>query len=427
MATQAQIEQFNQAISSGNFAAAGAIAQAAGVSPEAVTGYLNEVGSSLGLTGPVTQDVVSSYMGGAGPVMDPGATVLPIAPTVARPLAPTGDLSSQLIAAYNSGNIAEINRLVQAQNLNTRDVRGMFPDFDINNMLAGINLPRGTTATSTDPLGSREQYLNEVLGRARELFLTGDQPTAFPGRTFVPPSAETLQSLEQQTTLAGSMAPMLEQARQAYMSSLGSLQDTARGDFLQGSPFRDAMVTAATRPLTQQFSEQVLPGISSQFSAAGRFGSGAMERAQGRATEGFGRALGDVTAGIVAQDYGRERQFQEAAMRDVGTLAGRAPQFFAASFLPATALSQVGAQREAILGQPLQEEMARFQFEQQLPFDQLQRYAATVQGVPMPAAAQPQGNRTLQNVGAALNIASAVPGAVAGVRSAGNFISGLLN
>jgi hypothetical protein len=218
---------------------------------------------------------------------------------------------------------------------------------------------------------------------------------------------------------------MLQRAQQAYETSLGQLGQTAGGQFLQGSPYQEAMIAAATRPLTQQFGEQVLPGISSQFSAAGRYGSGAMERAQERATEGFGRALGDVTAGIVAQDYGRERQFQEAAMRDVGTLAGRAPQFFAASFLPSTALGQVGAQREAIAAQPLQEEMARFQFGQDLPFNQLARYASLVQGVPQPIP-QPQGNTSLQNIGAGLNILGAVPDAVRGARAAGSFISGLI-
>jgi hypothetical protein len=279
-------------------------------------------------------------------------------------------------------------------------------------------------AISSMPLGSREEYLNELLGLARGTF-AGPQPTFFPGQTYVPPSAETLQSLEQQTSLAQSMTPMLQRAQQAYETSLGQLGQTAGGQFLQGSPYQEAMIAAATRPLTQQFGEQVLPGISSQFSAAGRYGSGAMERAQERATEGFGRALGDVTAGIVAQDYGRERQFQEAAMRDVGTLAGRAPQFFAASFLPSTALAQVGAQREAIAAQPLQEEMARFQFQQDLPFNQLARYASLVQGVPQ-TIPQPQGNTGLQNLGAGLSVLGAIPGAVSGVRSAGNFISGLL-
>jgi hypothetical protein len=112
-------------------------------------------------------------------------------------------------------------------------------------------------------------------------------------------------------------------------------------------------------------------------------------------------------------------------MRDVGTLAGRAPQFFAASFLPSTALGQVGAQREAIAAQPLQEEMARFQFQQDLPFNQLARYASLVQGVPQ-TIPQPQGNTGLQNLGAGLSVLGAIPGAVSGVRSAGNFISGLL-
>jgi hypothetical protein len=275
------------------------------------------------------------------------------------------------------------------------------------------------------PLGSREEYIAELLGLIRGTYGSA-MPSYFPGATYVPPSEQTLESLAQQEALAQSMAPLIQNAQKAYESSLAQLQQTAGGQFLQGSPYQQAMVDAATRPITQQFGEQVLPGISSQFSAAGRYGSGAMERAQERATEGYGRALGDVTASIVAQDYGRERQFQEAAMRDVGTLAGRAPQFFAASFLPSAALAQVGAQREAIAAQPLQDEIARFQFQQNMPFAQLANYAALIQGVPMPAQ-QLQGNTALQNIGAGLNVLGAIPSAVGGVRSLGSFVSGLLS
>jgi hypothetical protein len=308
---------------------------------------------------------------------------------------------------------------------------GPVSEKDVSSYMKGVSskkekLPKDEKPrVASAPLGSREEYLAELLGLIRGTY-GGPMPQFFPGQTYVPPSAETLAALEQQKTLASSLAPMIEDARQAYMSTLGNIQQTATGQFLQGSPYRDAMVAAATRPLTQQFGEQVLPGISSQFSAAGRYGSGAMERAQERATEGYGRALGDVTASIVAQDYGRERQLQEAAMRDVGTLAGRAPQFFAASFLPSTALAQVGAQREAIAAQPLGEEMARFQFEQDLPFNQLARYASMIQGVPTPTP-QPQGNTRLQDIGAGLNILNAIPGAISTARSVGSTIAGLLN
>jgi len=51
--------------------------------------------------------------------------------------------------------------------------------------------------------------------------------------------------------------------------------------------------------------------------------------------------------------------------------------------LPSQQLAQVGAAREAIAAQPLQEQMARFNFGQQLPYQQLSGYLSSVYGSPM--------------------------------------------
>jgi len=44
---------------------------------------------------------------------------------------------------------------------------------------------------------------------------------------------------------------------------------------------------------------------------------------------------------------------------------------------------KVGAQQEAIAAQPLQEQLARYQFQQQLPYQQLQGYLSSVYGTPL--------------------------------------------
>ena len=248
-------------------------------------------------------------------------------------------------------------------------------------------------------------YLEEALGRARSLFLTGQQPTLYPGQMYVSPSEQTLSALSTQEALARAAQPSLQASQEAYNAALGGMQQTAQGGFLQGSPYRQQMIEAATRPLTQQFSENVVPTISSQFSKAGRYGSGAMERALGTATESFGRALGDVTSNIVGQDYARERGFQQEALAMLPTAASQAPQFFAQQFLPSQALAQVGAQREAIAGQPLQEAINRYNFEQQIPYSQLSGYLSSIYGSPLGNLQQlPQSqNSTLQNIGSVLS------------------------
>jgi hypothetical protein len=143
------------------------------------------------------------------------------------------------------------------------------------------------------------------------------------------------------------------------------------------------MMQAATRPLEQQFSQAVLPGISSLYSKSGRLGSGSMERALGTATEGFGRAIGDITSNIAGTQYQAERGLQQQAQLAQAALAQAAPSIYGQQFLPSQTLAQIGAQQEAIAAQPLQEQMARFSFGQQLPYQQLQGYLSSVYGSPM--------------------------------------------
>jgi hypothetical protein len=108
-----------------------------------------------------------------------------------------------------------------------------------------------------------------------------------------------------------------------------------------------------------------------------------MERALGGATEAYGRALGDVTSNIVGQDYARERGLQQQAQMGQAALAQAAPSFYQSSFLPAQTLAQVGAAREQIAGQPLQEAMQRYQYSQLLPYEQLKGFLSSVYGTPM--------------------------------------------
>lgn len=250
-------------------------------------------------------------------------------------------------------------------------------------------------------------FLTEGLRQAQELFLR-QQPSMYPGQTYIPPSEQTLTALQQQENIARQASPFLGAAQGAYLQSLGGLSGTAAGQYLNANPYQQQMMQAATRPLQQAFSEQVLPGISSLYSRSGRLGSGAMERALGTVSEQFGRSLGDITANIAGQQYQQERGLQQQAALQLANLAQAAPQIYGQQFLPSQTLGQIGAQREAIAAQPLQEQMSRYAFEQQLPYQQLSGYLSSVYGSPLGSfgtpAAQPQysPNRTIGALGGGL-------------------------
>jgi hypothetical protein len=238
-----------------------------------------------------------------------------------------------------------------------------------------------TTTSSVDP--ALLPYLTQGLERAQSLFLTGEQPKFFEGQTYVSPSAQTTEALAQQEALARQASPVLQQAQTAYQQALGGIGQTAQGGFLQGSPYQQAAMQAATRPLEQQFSQQVLPSIASLYSKSGRYGSGAMQNALTGATETYGRALGDITSTMANQQYMAERGLQQQAQLGQAQLAAAAPSIYAQQYIPSQQLAQVGAAQEAISAQPLQEQMARFNFAQQLPYQQLSGYLSSVYGSPM--------------------------------------------
>ena len=132
-----------------------------------------------------------------------------------------------------------------------------------------------------------------------------------------------------------------------------------------------------------------------------------MERALGTATEAYGRSLGDITSNIAGQQYQQERGLQQQAALQLANLAQAAPQIYGQQFIPSQQLAQVGAQREAIAAQPLQEQMNRFAYEQRLPYEQLSGYLSSVYGSPLgsfgtPATQPTYQNRTAGTLGGAL-------------------------
>lgn len=376
MATAEQLGAFNLLVSQGRFNEAAQIAQQAGYSPTDVAAYINQnlAGLNLPTNANISADVVQSlYTPTPTPTIPPTPVNVPTGPVPGSGYtAPTVD---PLAAASGTSQI--------------------------------------------DPVIA--PYLSEALGRARSLFLTGAQPELYPGQMFVSPSTQTETALTQMEQLAGLAQPFYEEAAGGVTAGLEGLRRTAGGEFLGGATFknaagedvnyRDALISAATRPLTQQFTEQVMPGIQSQFSQAGRLGSGAQAAVTGRATEGYTRALGDVTSQIAAQDYARERGFQEAATRDVLSGAGQLGNIFSSFLAPSTALANVGAQREAIAGQPLAESIRRFEYTQNLPREQFANYMASIYGSPLggaSAAPATSGNSLLSNLGAVSNIAGSL-------------------
>jgi hypothetical protein len=87
----------------------------------------------------------------------------------------------------------------------------------------------------------------------------------------------------------------------------------------------------------------------------------------------LGEGLGDAIGGLAYQNYGAERGNMMNAMQ-------MAPAMAQADYLDPQMLAQVGQTYEGQAGANLQDQINRFNFEQNLPDEKLRQYMTLVQG-----------------------------------------------
>jgi hypothetical protein len=245
-----------------------------------------------------------------------------------------------------------------------------------------------TSTTSIDP--AVQPYLTYGLGEAQRLYETGG-PQYYPGQTYVAPSTTTqtgLQALEQRA-MAGN--PLLAQAQQQLGQTIG-------GQYLGGNPFLQGAFAPAAQMATTAFNKAI-GDISSQSSKAGRYGSGAMERLQGSAANQLAQQLSNTAGTLAYQNWADERARQQAA-----TMA--APGMSAADYQDIQNLLAAGQAREGYTGQQTQADIARFNFLQNQPYQNLQNYLSMVYGTPMGKVSTQTGYADTSNLQNLLGIAA---------------------
>jgi hypothetical protein len=242
-----------------------------------------------------------------------------------------------------------------------------------------------TTTSQIDP--TIQPYLGYGLQQAQQLY-QGGGPQYYGGQTYVSPSTTTqtgLQALEARASLGN---PLLQSAQ-------NQLQNTVSGGFLGGNPFFQGAFAPAAQAAETQF-KSTLGDIASKSSMAGRYGSGAMGSLQDRATGAFGQQLANTAGQLAYQNYADERNRQQQA-----TLA--APAMTSADYQDIQNMLQAGQIREGYQGQQMQADMAKFNFLQNQPQQNLQNYLSLVYGNPLGRVGQQTSSgttdtSTLQNV-----------------------------
>jgi len=245
-----------------------------------------------------------------------------------------------------------------------------------------------TTTTSTQSIDPAIlPYLTYGLEQGAGLY-QGGGPKYYTGETFVAPSQTTQAGVQALETRALAGNPLTGLAQQQLQGTLG-------GAYLGGNPFFQGAFAPAAQAAKSQF-DTTLSDIASKSSLAGRYGSGAMGSLQDRATGQFGQQLANTAGQLAYQNYEQERARQQAA-----TMA--APQMAGADYQDIQQMLQAGQLREGYQGQQMQGDIAKFNFLQNQPQQNLQNYLSLVYGNPLGRVGQSTqtgyaDTSTLQNV-----------------------------
>lgn len=224
-----------------------------------------------------------------------------------------------------------------------------------------------TTQTNTNPPEFQKPFLEYGMNEAKSLYQS-DKPQFFPGSTVVPFSGQTEKALGAQEQRAMQGSPLNTGAQIEALRNLS-------GEYaLGGNPAFKQVVESSIAPIRTEFQNTVMPGIQNRFMQAGRSNSGIAETAANQsASDTYLRGVGDIAGKLAYQNYGDERARMQESMRQAPALANTDYQDIAQ-------LGQVGALREAKAGEGLQDEMSRFNYEQNIGDEKLRRMMTLIGG-----------------------------------------------
>jgi len=221
-----------------------------------------------------------------------------------------------------------------------------------------------TTRNEIDPM--LKPYVEFGLGEARKLYET-QGPSYFPGQTYVSPTQTTLSALQAGENRATAGSPLL---RAAQAENLANVQ----GQYLGGNPFFQGAFNPAAKAAQQSYYDAI-QNVTSKAASAGRYGSGAYGQLTDRATGTFANALTDTAGKLAYQNYADERGRQAAA-------TAAAPGMAEADYGDIQRLLSIGQGREGYAQTALQDQINRYNYEQNLPQAKLQSFLSGVYGAP---------------------------------------------
>jgi hypothetical protein len=194
-------------------------------------------------------------------------------------------------------------------------------------------------------------------------------PDYFPNGTVAPQSAYTTAANDQ-----------LYATAQGNQSNVGAgnqfALDTLSGKYLDpnsNTAFQDYL-KASFRPQAEHFTDIIAPSINATFAGSGRTGGGAHFDTSMRGVQDLERSQSDAAAKAGLGLYQGERANQFAA-------AGLLPQFQNMGFQNIGAMQQAGANKDAYAQRVLDDQNAKYGYDQTAQLDWFNKLSQTLQSM----------------------------------------------
>ena len=262
-----------------------------------------------------------------------------------------------------------------------------------------------TTSTVQQQLTPEQSQLLRGVAPIAQAYIQ-NPPKAYGGALTAPVSPQTTQG--QNMALGAAMGPIQAQTQQALAGS----QWLTSGQALdpRSNPYEQAAINAAIKPITQNFQENVMPGISNQAMAAGQYGYNRQALETNQAMRDYLQSVGSTSAGMANQDY-------QAGLNAMTSALYSAPQIAQAGALPSEMVGAVGLQRQQMQQQAIDAAMQQYYTSQFLPLTIAQQIASMAFGMPGGGSIGQQqgaGTSTLQGILGGLTGAAGLGSALLG-------------
>jgi hypothetical protein len=229
-----------------------------------------------------------------------------------------------------------------------------------------------TQVTKAEPWAPIQPYLKGAFGDAQSIYKQG-APGFFPGQTVAGQSGYTTQAYQNMANRAMQGNPLMGQAGGEVSKMLsGAYLDPNNNPGFQGA------LSAAVRPITDAFRDEVMPGIDSSFSSAGRYGSGLQREAYSDANQDLARGIGDVSSNMAFNNYGMERGNMMNAL-------GMAPGFAANDYKDISMLGLAGQGMDEYQQRIIDAERERYDYNANKDMSWLSNYVGLLGGAPPPS------------------------------------------